>query len=362
MKKIVILLLVTILALSFCACGKKQQAAQAPVAEAAPAAAEAPAAVEPEDANAAASQAVAEEQNKAGAVVGTVSQLTMPNALVVEAGGNVYCFTLPENADVRNMVAGNDVTVYFDGELDPACGTNFQPVMVTKADFAEIPEIVMVGGTQPNLVDAKGNPIQQPAAQQAPAAQEQPQGDSSALATHMATGEEIAYIWKDGSVHSEPEAGMEGITQAQVQTINFTEPSYPGPTKSCNGTIEGFIENGKYMMLDDGAGHKFLFYVEGKTVKSYDGTGLTIGANCSVMYNGSLVPGYGYENPQYVTVVNLQTDSKQFIYNIEHPRPTTNPNAPGPNSFWYGTDGKIHWYGADGRVYNYDKNGNIVLS
>ena len=355
MKKITAILLVLVMVLSLCACGKKAEEPAAP-AEAAPAADTA--AQQPEgsaeDANLAASQAVAEEQNKAGAVVGTVSQLTMTNALVVEAGGNVYCFELPENADTKNMVAGNEVTVFFDGQIDTACGTNFQPVQVTSIQFAEIPEVVMVGGSQPAAVA-------QPVQEQQAAAPATPD-PSAQLATHTATGDEIAYIWSDGTVHSEPEAGMEGITMAQVATISFEEPDYPGPTKSCNGTIEGFVEDGKYMMLDDGAGHKFLFYVEGKSIKSYDGTGLVIGANCSVMYNGSLIPAYGYERPQYVTVVNLQTDSKAFIYNIEHPKPTQNPNKPGPNSFWYGTDGKIHWYGADGRVYNYDKNGNIVLS
>ena len=348
MKKFIAILLVIVMIAALCACGKSntaQPAAAEPTAETAPEAA----AETTEAANEAAQKAVADEQNKAGALVGKVSHLSTGMSLVVEASGNVYCFDIPTDTDTKNMVADNNVTVYFSGNLDPTVGTSFQPVTIEKIEFADMPQIVMVGGT-PAPADTVAAPTVAPTAD--PAAQ---------IATQTAEGNAIMYMWSDGSMHDTPEDGQSYVTAAQVATINFEEPNFNGPYNACNGTIFGFVENNKYMILDDGAGHQYLFYIEGKPNKSYDGTGLVVGANCTVMYVGTLNPNYGATTPQYVYVDNIQTDSKAFYYSVIAPKATTKP-TPGPNGMWYGTDGKLHWYGKDGKIYNYDKNGNIVLS
>lgn len=338
MKKTIAFVLAVMMMLALCACGK--------TAASTPAATEAPAEQSAADANAEASQSVAAEQNQAGAVIGIVSHLSTSRMLVVEAEGNVYCFDIPIDTDTTNMVADNVVTVTFNGQLDPSLGTAFQNVTVTGISFAELPEIVEVGAE---------------AAQAEVAATPDP---STQAATQTAEGNAIMYMWKDGTVHDTPEEGMATVTQAQVAKIQFEEPQLVGKVNSCNGTIIGIVEDGKYIVLDDGAGHQFMFYIEGKSQVSYDGTPVSMGANCSVLYIGTLNPYYGASTPQYVTVQDVQTDSKAYYYSvISKPQTTSAPsNTPGPNGMWYGTDGKIHWYGSDGKVYNYDSKGNIVLS
>ena len=324
MNKSLALLLALTMILALCACG-----AQTAVQK-----------------NESASDQIAAEQSKAGVVNGTVSHLSTSRMLVVESQGNVYCFDIPIDTDTTNMVAGNTVTVNFTGDLDANLGTAFQNVTVTGITFAEI------------VVET---PV--PVVTTAPTATPTPDPMQEA-ATETAEGNAIMYMWTDGSVHDTPEEGQTAVTKAQVATIQFNEPQLTGPVNSCNGTVIGTVEDDKYLLLDDGAGHRFLFYIENKPQVSYDGTGIEPGANCSVLYIGTLNPYYGESEPQYVTVQEVQTDSKAYYYaSIAQPQTTSSPSVtPGPNGMWYGTDGKLHWYGSDGKVYNYDSNGNIVLS
>ena len=356
MKRFIALLLVIMMIASLCACGKSAttntteaaEATEAPTATLSPSTAE--------EANTQAQQAVADEHNEAGALIGTVSQLSTGKSLVVEAGGNVYVFDVPVDTDTKNMVASNSVTVYFEGTLDPTIGTSFQDVEISKIEFGALPEIVQVGPTQAPATVSASTSASTSTSQSAAATD-----SSTQVATQTATGEALVYMWSDGTIHDAPEDGTSYITAAQVAKIQFEEPTqYQGlPLNACNCTIMGFVEDNKYMLVDDGAGHQYLFYVEGKQNRSYDGTGMVVGANCTVMYAGTLNPNYGADSPQYVYVDNIQTDSKAYYYSIISPKATSTPK---PNGMWYGTDGKLHWYGSDGKVYNYDKNGNVVLS
>ncbi len=174
---------------------------------------------------------------------------------------------------------------------------------------------------------------------------------------------EFAYIWADGSVHDAPEDGQAEISP--IKKYIFFEPAPSGADSTLNCTVVCTLEDGKYLVVTDGNYKEYVFYIEGKTVKSLDGVTKTLspGVNCTVYYNGGyLNPNTGLDDPQYVYVDTLVIDTKAFAYAAEHPKPT-GPIKPGPTTypsvpygFWYGTDGMLHCY-ISGKPYHWANGG-----
>lgn len=188
-----------------------------------------------------------------------------------------------------------------------------------------------------------------------------PAPDPTEAPANPYAGADVIYIWADGTQHDTPEEGQEAVSSIR-KYIFYSEPDPAGPVQTFSGSVVCTLEDGKYVVLNNGYGTDFVFYVEGKPVDKLDGmTGLEPDALCTIYYNGgTLKPDYGIGDVQYVFTQKIQTDSRADYNAVVNPKPTAkpgpNPTPYKPTGYWYGTDGMLHCY-INGIVYHWANNG-----
>ena len=232
------------------------------------------------------------------------------------------------------------------GKTQPAAAeaTAEPAAEATAAPATPTPEIVYVEATAtptPEIIYVN-TPVPAPDPTEAPA--------------NPYAGADIQYVWSDGTVHDTPEDGQEAVSSVR-KYIFYSEPDPAGPIQQFSGSVVCTLEDDKYVVINNGYGTDFVFYIEGKPVDRLDGrTGIVPGALITVYYNGgTLKPDYGIGYVQYVYIEKIQTDSRADYYSAVNPKPTSS-SSPVPTGYWYGTDGMLHCY-INGIVYHWANGG-----